>query len=356
MKLFKLSFLFLVGSVLAACSGTVDIPKLVPLETFGEDHVVQNVSSANLTRPSVDILLVIDGSGSMSTHQDNVQKNIDIFVDYLTQAKLNYHIAVTISGHDRDSQWNAQYDVKSTANSGLFHTANLNDPKPYFVTNNTTRGIQILKDRIRVGTGNDPIETFFGPVLDAIEYSFIDDRNRGFFREEAYFVPIFITDADDQTTVGFGSEPTSFYQRLIAFKGTADLILPYSVHIPVSYGSRPPSGCTRDGGSPQRIEEFLRFAGGKYYDVCAADFGVQLTNMSEDLVSRVSSYFDLKEVPVPETITVRFGDKVLPNHPEKGWVYFPDSNTIRLGREIDIPRVDDAELRVEYQRATTFHK
>jgi hypothetical protein len=349
-----------------ACSDRPEIPKLVEPKSFERQQFKQDVSSVDFSDPLVDILLVIDGSGSMGTHQQNVESNLDKFLDRLTQAQLDYHIGVTISGYLREVTWQFLYpDRLVKANSGLLHTNNAADKPPYFVTRTTPNLLDVLKGRVRVGVNNDAIETFFGPVLDAIEhYSNGHPYNAGFFRERAYFVPIFITDTADQTKVN-GSlvnylEADEFYKTLVDFKGKSSLIIPYSVHIPSAYQNTPPTGCYRDPdskyqGIPVNLEDFVRIGGGEYYDICASDFGVQLAALADDLSKRVAAKFTLDVVPDPTTIVVYYGSQVLPNHPKDGWIYMPETNSLHFGSNVKPPH-EGAQIRVEFTPANKFGK
>lgn len=347
--------------LMTSCSGNDVIPKLVPLEQFEVQEIVQDITTTDFLAPQVDIVIVIDGSGSMGTHINNVEANMDKFIDELVAAKLDFRIAITISGHTRMTEHRHLYsDLRATYNSGIFHTNDSSDQPPYFVTSSTPGVVDILKARVRVGTMNDAVETFFGPVLDAIEHSQNRPENLGFFREEAYLVPLFITDSDDQTYLtnhlGLRTgliDVSDYYQKLVSFKGASDLVIPYGVIIPTAYGNRPP--CSRGGEpEPYRIEDFIKMANGLTYDLCSASFGTQLADLATDLVTRVNGVFQLEVVPDPATIAVYYGHRKLPNDPKTGWVYVAETNSIVFGRDIHLDPDPNARLRVEFVPANSF--
>lgn len=350
-------FFLLFTALLTGCSGNDAIPKLVPIQEFEQREFKQDISSTDFMAPKVDILMVIDGSGSMGPHIANVERNIDRFLDAIVSARLDYRIAITIAGYVRAGEHQRLYgNLRSTENSGLFHTNDNLDTPPYYVTNRTPDVLNVLKSRVRVGTANDAQETFFGPVLDAITHAQSSPHNMGFFREDAYLIPIFIMDAEDQTRVNLQPlSPFDFYNQLLAFKRSKELIIPYAVLIPTAYGTSPP--CSRNGeGQPHRVEEFLHMAGGVYYDLCSPSFGLELSKLADDLTGRVSGAFRLNAVPDPRTIEVYLGEELLPNHPERGWIYNPDTNEIRLGLEIDAPIDEEAQVRVTFKPANTFQQ
>jgi len=132
-------------------------------------------------RPSVDILFVVDNSGSMSTYQQNVADNMDQFVDEFSQLKLiDYHIGVITT----DSSDNGQLEGN-----------------PTYVEPSTVDGLRKLKNNLKVGINGSPTEELFGPTSKALSKRLLGGYNSGFYRQDAYLVVIFVSDAEDQSDI-----------------------------------------------------------------------------------------------------------------------------------------------------------
>jgi hypothetical protein len=327
------------------------VPKLRPVP----DQIVEKLEDKIEISLSakVDIIVVMDGSGSMATHQANVKKNIGAFVQELTKASyLDYRIAVTISGCSR-SMAHTQY-ASGVCSEGIFHRASPSEQEPYYINRGDPGEELLLASRLDVGTANDAKESFFNPVIKAITPPVsLLPSNRGFLRNEAYLITIFVTDTDDQSD---GVNPQQFFDNLRRIKGHNDLIIPYAAIIPVQNTGR---SCTRDpvgslNGSPYRIEEYLRIAGGSYFNVCSNDFGTDLVGVAQDLVSRVEPVIYLEDRPYVPSIKLYYGGVEIPNDFESGWVYDPQRNVIRLGKWLDLKGKQNLSFEINYTKANQF--
>lgn len=301
----------------------------------------------------VDIIVVMDGSGSMSTHQANLKQNIGAFVQELTKASyLDYRIAVTIAGCRR-AAGHSQYS-SDLCNEGLFHRASSAEKEPYFIRRGDPDEDVLLRSRLEVGTANDSRESFFSPVIKAITAPLNQHpANRGFLRSQAYLIPIFVTDTDDQSDL---YDARQFYDNLIRIKGSSDLIIPYGAIIPSGFRR---VGCSRDPvnntpGEPVRIEEFLRTAGGSHFNLCGGSFGADLVQVAQDLVSRVEPVIYLEDRPYVPSIRLYYGGEEIPNDFEKGWVYDPQRNIIKLGQWLDLQGKRNLAFQISYVKANRF--
>lgn len=86
--------------VVGACSETS--PKLVPLPLVKKEHI-RNIGDSKVSfNRALDILFVVDDSGSMAEHQDNLSKNVKLFTQGIVNNQiLDYHIGVTSSSMDQ---------------------------------------------------------------------------------------------------------------------------------------------------------------------------------------------------------------------------------------------------------------
>ena len=297
----------------AACSETS--PKLVPLPPAKHEKVTNTGGEKYTFNPRVDILFVIDDSGSMSDHQNNLQKNVEKFTRLLDANQiLDYHFGVITSS------------LNSAGRKGGY--GKLVGPVTV-VDRNTPNGLKTLRENIVVGTSGSATEMFFDPVKRALSAPLITNENKGFYRDDAHLAVIFLTDADDQS---YDLEPQTYFQFLVGLKGgDPKKVLHYGAFIP-----RGNMDCDREGEpEPDRIEEVMTLFGGKSFELCDPDFGDKLADLALDLETQVGRVMYLSRAADPSTIQVTFGNGILPNDPEKGWVYDPAKNAIIFGRSID---------------------
>jgi hypothetical protein len=294
---------------MSACSR--EAPKLVEKIQVRKVTAHDNRFGFN---PRVDILFVIDDSGSMSTHQANLAHNIQLFTASIFNSQLiDYHIGVITSSMD-------QWQSGPGAHGRLVGM-------PSFVDRTTADGNQILAKNLIVGTSGSATEKFFEPVVAALTPPASTKENAGFYRDEAHLALVFITDTDDQSE---NLDADRFLDTLVHLKGRKEKILTYAAYIPTTDG-----GCDRSGEElPTRLERFFTLAAGKTFGLCDVDYGQRLAAISEDVVTAVARHMPLSVPPDPATIEVSYGSQVIPNDPSIGWTFDPLNNALIFGKNI----------------------
>ena len=291
--------------------------------------VVQaNPNSQEIRTPMVEILFVIDDSGSMGTHQENLKKNTAQFVGALEQSViLDYRIGITTT---------------SKKNTGM-----LLGPRQSYITPRTPNALQVLADAMIVGSNGDGTEILLSQIIPVL-----DNPQLNFARPKSHFAVVFVTDAEDQSKL----EPRIVYEDLVRrIGGDPERVLAYGAIIPPGVDD-----CSRDGGvsdTPDALIQFMQLvyggdAEGKYFNLCSPNFGLELAGIAEDIVEKVGNLIRLDKVPDPRTIQVKYGEVNIPNHPDKGWTYDPKEKSIYLGREIEWPNDEiERDLTIGFERA-----
>ena len=326
-------------SVVIGCSSP-ESPKLIP-----KPVIQKGISEKSIVNRSgkVDILFVIDNSGSMGTYQTNLSNNISKFVNiFFSGAIIDYHIGVLSTDADV-STW-AGATPNPTCCGKLQGT-------PVFIDKNTPNAGVDLSARMVLGTSGSATEQSFEPIRLALSEPLASTVNAGFLRPDAYLAVIFITDAQDQSTIS----PEDFHSFLVGIKGSKDKILSYAAIIPTSYGDQP--NCYRDTGNPTRIETFMSMtanAGDNVYNLCDPDFGDKLAGVATSIQSRVVEAIYLDRAPIIESIEVMYGSQVIPKDPAKGWSYDASMNAIYLGKDVvlDTTQPEGTKIRVEANYTT----
>lgn len=299
----------------ASCSPQTPPGYLVPY--LPEEKVVQD--NTEVYDPKVDILFVVDNSGSMGVHQKNLSTNVNKFVSTFTKTSvLDYNIGVVTT--DMDSN----YGPCCGRLNGRLHR---------FVNKLTPDANRQLENNLLVGTGGNWEEMSFDPVVAALSPPNVTGHNAGFYRQDASLVVIFLTDAEDQSR---DYDPQNFYKFLVDLKkGNADKVLSYGAIVPTNDTTH----CNRDEmTAPRRIEDFLGLVvnkGNNIMNLCDPDYGTQLANMAKDIVDKVGSVIYLNRPPDIKSIRVSYGSIYLPSDIDYGWSFDPKKNAIKLGSKID---------------------
>ena len=303
--------------------------------------------------PKVDILFVVDDSASMLEHQTNLANNVDGFLDKIFQSRfIDFHIGVTTSNDNESftegrtlNAFTGQMRWAPTWNGRLINLLDRRDKSskgPNYVHNNTPDRSKILRSYLTPGVDGDGDEKFFSMVRNALTAPHIFEENFGFYRPDAHLLLFFLTDAEDQS---FFFRPQDFYDFLLDLKGGNQNLLHYA-------GAIGPSGTScRHENEPQPflIEEFTALINGKNFNICEADYGVELVKIANNILELVSR-IALDEVPVVSTIKVTYGSQTVPHSVAKGWTYNPDENVIYISKDVVLsPEPEGTALQVSFE-------
>lgn len=209
---------------------------------------------------TVDILVLIDDSGSMYEHQTNLAANITKFVNNLgVLASADWHIGVATTDLSRDGE--------------LFGT-------PTFFTPKTPSLINDMVKSMQPGTNGAPEETHFDSIYAALTEPMLSTKNAGFYRRDAHLAIVFITDAEDQSANMTTSKMQNFLVNLK--NGTSARVLTYGILA----DSRMNPRCTKDDQNfdPVKITDLIRLNNGKIFDLCDPDWGKKLEVIAKDIV------------------------------------------------------------------------
>jgi len=257
--------------------------------------------------PILDILWVIDNSGSMYPYQTELSNQISGFMNAFISVGADYHMAFITT--DR-SHLQGQLIDNST-------------PNPEFVASS------IISNIGTNGSGNEM------GILMSVE-ALTSSNNLGpgsqFYRDEAYLVVIYVSDERD-----WGED--NWYTHVPFFDN-----LKGGNFMPFAVIGDPPNGCTIDWRWAQYgmgYWDLVDYYGGDWYSICATDWGTQLQALGNQVVAR--SKFPLSELdPVEDTIKVFVDGQEL----EEGWVYDQFTNQIVFDAT-SIPE-PGTSIRVEY--------
>ena len=295
------------------------------------DKEVISQSVNGIYNPAVDILFIIDDSGSMDDYQRRLMENARSFVDYFFNRNVvDYHIGVTTS----------------STSLGKLSVKRREDGISY-ISRTTSNGGQLLSDMMNVGTGGDAVEKF----LNIPELTFLKD-SRGFLRSEAHLAIFIITDADDQSDVS----SLRAYQYLLDLKGGDQKKLHYAAALILEKRE----DCNSSEKTPFELMRMVDLFGdhGHSFDLCDSDYGKELAKVAHSIVSSILT-IDLDDLPDVTSIRICYrevtfrerefcetGQEIL--NGSDGWVYDIQRNTIHLSPNIVLDNRLNGSFDIQY--------
>ncbi len=340
------------GSMLSACAPASSDLEVRDLPQ-GRVSKAGNVAAEVKHEPKVDILFVIDTSGSMGTHQENLEKNIDKFVEAFKQhAEVDFHIGA-VSAWDSVRYGGAQPVVQAPMPIGKLRPVKNNGQPvagPQFVTRSEgfekilggtlKLGIEPRMDDSGKDLGGPEYEELFSPILPAL-----GSQNEGFYRPDAHLAVVFITDAEDAT---MGKTAKMVKSDLVALKGGKESLV--SVHGALAFTCSQVDKSLIDGETkkinrPVKLEELIEITKGKAVDLCGKDkegkptFGRKLGEIGRVIQEKTSAQ-DVKislspSLPSPGTIVVTYNGQALKQG--RDWSY--DATYNRVEVHVDQPAI-----------------
>lgn len=273
----------------------------------------------------IDVLLVIDNSGSMYNIQQNVINNSRLFLEqFAKQPYINWKIGL-ISTDRREEPY------LGFANSFDWSLIDPRDPTSF----DRTVG-EFQQAVARLGTNGDASEYVFYNVKRVVDlFNGSTPGRPAFLRPNAHFVVIMISDEIEQSMEDFGAA-----YDVPPFVSTMSKYIPGN-KILRFYGAlsrRDLQGCNSPGDSGDyagsSYEAIINLTRGFNISACVSDFGIELAKVGKDIASIVGlPSLLLKQRPVAETIKVYYKDKLLPpGSKESGgvWFYEESTNTINF--------------------------
>jgi hypothetical protein len=262
----------------------------------------------------VDILWVVDDSGSMADERARLALNFSTFVQQLVTMSVDFQMGVTpivFTGGGVLRGTPSIIDTKTPDPQAVF-TANTTFPAS---RSRWAQGLRMAQDAL-TSPNTDP----GGP-------------NAGFVRPKAALAVIVVTNDEDHS---FGTP--QYYTRLftgLKGKGNENLFT-FSV-----IGGTLPNGCTPAGDQGLygalakpvfRYAEVAAKTGGVIGSICDASFEQTLLNIAQ-AINTLKRVFALTLVPIANsisvTVTTSSGAVVsVPNDPVAGFQYRADTNSV----------------------------
>ena len=297
---------------LHSCERPGFIKKVDPPELVSKSYLVQE-----FVRNKAEIIWVIDNSGSMSTYQQSVIKNMDVFIGSFVK-------------HSGGADW--RMALLSTTKTEPPYVGFL--PYDYLESSDPADAVARFNDAVRrLGTGGHHVEEAFYPIQSALK------TYRDYSRKTSKLFIIVVSDELEQGGMGVDE----FLNFLYAHKAPEDI---------TTYGvfEMTEKGCGFHDYIGTRYAEFIEKTGGLTFPICSDDYGTGLATFGKDMAYKVSvSKIELDAAPNSETIKVIYQGVELSEG--EYWSYNAVDNTIYFHNLDFLKGFDLEKVRVSFEKA-----
>jgi hypothetical protein len=190
---------------------------------------------AFMSTQKLDVIFVIDDSGSMQIHQQNLGSAVSAIPKYVGKVDINASVITT-----------------SVEGGGRIVAPILNSSSPSFVTD--------LGQVISVGTGGSAVEEPFATLSAALSPQMLSGINSGVVRPDADLMIVFLTDTEDQSSM----PSMTVGQQLKSIKGNQQ------VFVLAGMPDRSNKSCQAEDMEPLKITELVQEFNGQVFDICSA--------------------------------------------------------------------------------------
>ena len=237
---------------------------------------------------AVDILFVIDNSGSMADKQTQLSNNFYTFINVLYSSGIDYQMGFITTD--------------TAVIQGSLITNSTADPVGDVV--------QIISD---IGTRGSGIEKGADYAYNALQTGADFGPGSPFWRNNSKLIIIFVSDEDDSSA----TTPEVLKTYVVTVKGGADFVTAHAV------AGDYPGGCVANGGAAGAADyaSIVSLLNGSFLSICQTDWGTPLETLAQTSILKTT--FTLTKGAVEETIYIEV-DGVQSSE----WTYDASTNAI----------------------------
>lgn len=271
----------------------------------------------------MDVLWVVDNSGSMGDEQQALAANFDEFIRFFVGLELDFHMSIVTT------------DLEDPSMQGRFQGT------PTVLNAATPDLINTFKTNVNVGDTGSGVERGLEAARLALSEPLLSGYNTGFLRDDAFLAIIFVSDENDG-----GSEADAPLQDSVSTYVTffQNLKGAENVNLSVIIGDVP-NGCDNGSNNAKagyRYEEAANAVGGLIESICAEDFGPVLAELGEFIGGLVTA-FPLTYTPIPDTVEVRLDGVIFPPGPTT-WEYKQPQNVVQFAPDAIPPECTEVKI------------
>lgn len=255
----------------------------------------------------VDILFVVDNSGSMAEEQELLDVNAAPFLDFLELTGSDYHIGVVttdLANGDENGRLQPDQDGR------------------IFIDTTTVDAFASFSTLVHQGIMGSGDEQGRGAFYKALTEPLLSGANAGFYRPDAMLIGVVLSDEVDSTPDDLISKP-DFVDWILDLKTNPAEYLTFNSIV------GPPGGCAYAYGGEDYIGLTMEI-GGIVANICTANFDGLFDSMAASIPT---DPLVLSETPIVDTLLVVATEPDVPPRTlliDVEWVYEAPSNSITL--------------------------
>lgn len=167
---------------------------------------------------AVDVLWVIDNSGSMSEEQKIIANNIDEFLNAFAPLDIEYHMGLITTDTTQPSQSGRLQGTYEDGGGTEYH---------YVTWIMRDEAIDEFGAAVKRLDGGSGAEAGLEAMHQALGEPLASTYNHGFLRDEAFLSVIFVSDEEDQSKPisATGSIPQGYIDFMVNLKGGAENVI-----------------------------------------------------------------------------------------------------------------------------------
>lgn len=363
MKTLKLSLTVMMATLVSACGkGSTTYSLLAEGQSFRQN------SSQQMTK--IDVLWVVDNSGSMASSQQNLATNFPSFIESFTNKNYDFQIGVTttdaylalplFTSYYQLTPTPSYYGGRPQEEIAWLKNGTWNDPSGYRILTAATPNLhQVFMKNAMQGTSGDGDER----SLQAMQTALQSSANSGLVRAGSFLAVILLTDEDD-----FSHDGTQQYERYDRPLTPIDSYVSFLDGLTNSSGSSRRYSVNTISINDQscfdqlyngaqkigvRVGQMADATGGVKGNICG-NFANELQLISKSIVE-LSTQFYLSGDPVPSSIRVFINGAEIPNASTNtsgngGWTYNQAANSILFQGDYVPPQ--NASIQVTFDPAS----
>ena len=289
--------------------------------TNPEESLEQEKFQLNNKKPLLDILVVADTSGSMYHRLNQLGQSLSALLAVISN--YDWQIGITLADHgDHRTPQSIQKNWKDniSKNPGRFgslmplengtHLLSTNILSPQ-TPNYEQVFLHSLSHRPKINCQRPPycsnyLEQPLRSLQSALKRSVLDNRN--FFRDQADFVSLIITNEEerqeDQSRATSASEVVNSFLQY--FPKNNKKFIAYNIIVKDSSCLNIEKAKGGKAHIAHSIAKLAELTGGSNVNLCSQDYGSELRKISRHIKYQLENTVSLKKEPIPESLQVHF--------------------------------------------------